>query len=294
MGKRHKDDWDRADSNSRATMICKALSGKGMDQERIDKLLSVVSSQDQVKLKILHNAVFKCARDYHNESTAQRLRDWNAAEEALKAYVDALWDQAFPTSPKEKQFTNLTAVLNYLKTNGWKVEKATIYKHQKAGRIRPGENGTYRLGDVDRYAETFLKRVDGSTSSNETEKIHLELKRAETDKMKAQAVHWDIKAKVASGMYVERSEFERALTMRAQVFKSDLVNFAHGHAPGIVGIVNGDPLKTPDLIEFLLNAFEDFLDRYASDEEFRVPVPMQAAVAKEEKINDDDEEEDEI
>ena len=57
-----------------------------MDQEKIKTLIEAAGQEDQIKLKVLHNAVIKCIQDYRTESTSSRLNDWQKAETALDAF----------------------------------------------------------------------------------------------------------------------------------------------------------------------------------------------------------------
>jgi hypothetical protein len=271
--------WDDADSTQRAAMIWSVLppssakSIRRMDQTKLNKLLEVADQQDQIKLKILYNSVINCMRDYKDDPTSLKMKDWKTAESSLEAFIDVLWRGHFDNEPT---LPNALAVVEYLSGKGWKIKKSTAYQHIKEGKLRTRQDGCFNVGDVEKYAATFLKRLDGGKVNKELERMQQERSQAETDKVKAQAEHWTLKTQIAKGMYVEKDAFERALAMRAAVFKSDLENFVHARAGEITRIVGGDPEKIPDLIEFMLEAAADFLDRYAGDRTFTVPTPPPA------------------
>ena len=172
----------------------------------------------------------------------------------------------------EKTFRNLKQVSVYLRGKGYKTSKTQIYEHGKARKIRPRDDGKYYLLDVEQYAADYLKSKNTPPQSSDvTQRRRNE---AEAKKLEAQAKHWQIKAKVAEGAYVEKEAFEKALTYRSLLFKQDLEHFARAQAPEICRLVNGDENRIPDLIEYLLNQFALFLNRYAEDREFIVPAPM--------------------
>jgi hypothetical protein len=280
------EDWDRAGNAQRARMICRVISDKTMDQEKIKRLLDVAGSEDQIKLKVLHNAVVKCIKDYQAESTSARLNDWQKAEGALEAFIAEL--SAAHLQDSSNTLPNVPAIVEYLDARGWKAGTSTIYKHQKEGKIRPQQDGTFRIADCDKYAATYLKHKDG-TGSMKLDTLQQEKLQAEIAKTKAQAEHWEIKAKASSGAYVPKELFERELARRAAVFRNDLENFARSEADGIVAAVEGDPSKVPDLIEYLLGRVEEFLDRYSREREFTVPLPP----VSDDEESDHDEDEDE-
>jgi hypothetical protein len=284
--------WDDADSIQRAAMVWSVLppssakSIRRMDQSKLNKLLEVADQQDQVKLKILYNAVINCMRDYKDDPTSLKMKDWKTAESSLETFIDTLWRGHFDDEPT---LSNALAIVEYLSGKGWKIKKSTAYQHIKEGKLRTRQDGCFNVGDVEKYAATFLKRLDGGKVNKELERMQQERSQAETDKVKAQAEHWTLKTQIAKGMYVEKDAFERALAMRAAVFKSDQENFIHARAGEIVQIVAGNPEKIPDLIEFMLEAFANFLDRYAGDGSFKLPLP--ATVMADDIDPDDDEEE---
>ena len=265
------DNWDRASLSQRAWMICRAISDGKMDQEKIKKLLDVADQQDQIKLKVLHNAVVKCIKDYQTESTSARLNDWQKAEGALEAFVVELWAKHFQD---EKTLANILAVVDHLSAQGWKVKKSAVYNHRKEGKIRPQPDGTFRIADVERYAETYLRRKDGG-NSGKLDKLQQEKLVAETEKMKAQARHWSMKAEIQSAAYVPKELFEAELAKRAAVFRNDLETFARAEAAEIVNRSTGDPGTIPDLIEWMLSRIEAFVARYSEEQEFKVPLPPQ-------------------
>jgi hypothetical protein len=161
----------------------------------------------------------------------------------------------------------LTAIA-YLKDAGFKISKSTFYRHFAAGKIGPQPDGAFLKADLDTYANKFLKLKDGTLADTDDPAPvvddALDKKRTwEARKIKAQAKHWEVKAAVLRGEYVERASYERALARRASIFKSDGENFFRVNAGEIINIVKGDPALAPDLIDFCLAQFEAWLHRYS-------------------------------
>jgi len=197
-------------------------------------------------------------------------------------------DQEDKRLTEEKPLHTILAVVDYLNFRGWKVKKSTVYNHQKAGMLRPGHDGNYRITDVEKYAAHHLKRLDGG-QSGKLDKLQQEKLVAEIEKTRAQARHWTMKSETYSGAFVPRELFEAELAKRAAIFRNDLETFASSEAGGIVSLAAGDAGKIPDVIEFMLGRFEAFLARYSEEKEFKVPLPPPDSDARTE---DDEDEED--
>jgi hypothetical protein len=264
------DSWGGADIHSRSLMLRQILPNKSMDELKLKNLLEIADEPDQVKLKVLYNAVIKGVNEYNKNSVQVKLKNWKSAEKELDLYIDKLWAKYID---KERTFSNLLAVVEYLKENNWKIGKSRAYEHQKEGKIQPQANGTFRLSDVEKYAATHLKRADGKSVSGELKNIQVEKAQAERDKVKEQVENLRWKNKIAAGLYVPRDFFERELAQRAIVFKSDLEAFCRSKAQEIVSLVGGDKERIPDLIDFMLREVAAWLNRYAADREFTVPAP---------------------
>lgn len=171
------------------------------------------------------------------------------------------------------EFKDLQTVLAFLKSQGYRISRSTIYRHHEDGRIREVKEGGYPLKAVLRYAKSLKKGPGDSIPSPRIDILQERRLEAEARKLEAQAHHWQLKTETAKGTLVPRSELELALAIRASIFKSDLYNFAHGRAPAIVQLVNGHPDRISDLVQFLQDAFEEILDRYVSDASITVLAP---------------------
>jgi hypothetical protein len=192
---------------------------------------------------------------------------------------------------KYTTFSNILEVVKFLKKDGWKIKKSSVYLHAKQKKFHPQKDGLYHMKDVEKYARSYLKKNDPASLSainNNPEAIMKRRSEAEARKIEAQAEHWELKSKIESGNYVPKETFERALAQRAMLFKSDLEAFARGQAPEIIQFVNGDNDKIPDLIEYMLDQFEQFLGRYAEDREFVVPLSQNSTALDHEKVDGED------
>jgi hypothetical protein len=172
-----------------------------------------------------------------------------------------------------ESLSSILPVVEYLAAKGWKIKKSSAYKHVQQGKIRPGKDGLFYIKDVEKYARTFLKRIEtGQKMSVTLETMQKKRLKAETEKLEAQAKHWTVKAKVSEGSFVDRHAFELALAQRAAVFKNDIESFIRGNAEKIIILAGGNANKTPDVIEYMMDKAAEWLNRYADEREFAVPT----------------------
>ena len=173
---------------------------------------------------------------------------------------------------KDEALRNLLEVVEFLKNAGWKVSKSAVYRHRGQGKIAAQPDGRFSVADVERYARDWLKMADGSGGRLKVAPTeNLVKKTAEARKVAAQAEHWEIKTKILRNEYVERALFDRDLAQRAAVFKSDIENFIRNHSGEMISIADGDATRTPDVIDFWIDAAEKWLNEYAAGNAFEVP-----------------------
>ena len=213
-------------------------------------------------------------------STVDNVRAFDKADRALS---DCLKIPSGKDFDSDSMFPNVASVVKWLDKNGWrgsvlgKSVRSTVYSHAQSGRLK-SRQGLYLLGDILRYAEIHLKKMDPASPSDARgqaddydESLSRERAKADTEKAQAQAKLVKMKAEILTGKYIERAEFERALSARAAMFKQDLENFFRSMAGERVSRVDGDSIKIPDLIEFDIKHLESCLGRYGQDWEFAVP-----------------------
>jgi hypothetical protein len=240
-------------------------------QNKVEKLLEIVTDTEKTELTVLNNAVVKNIRAYRADPSVANKKNWDAAQEGFDNRVRQLWEKYFEDEEAEEasKLKNIPAVVDYLDGQGWKISKSAAYKHKKEGKLRPGSDGRFSFRAVDKYARQWLEKKDGSESES-AEDLQAQKAQAELEKIKAQARHWDTKTKIELGQYVPREDWDRELAARARVFKSDIENFIRTEATEVIRIANGDPDKAPDLIEYYLRQAETWMNRYTQEKTWKV------------------------
>ena len=207
----------------------------------------------------LHKAVEAALKD----PSASKLATLEAARADLR---EALVGDA----PVERSFRSLSAVADWLKTQGYKVSTSSIYGHAKRGLIRPGADGRVSQSDAERYAERHLKRLDEVGGGDEEAARRRQL--ADAVKAEAQAKLFQAKAEQVEGNLIPRAQVEMDFAARAAVFRSDLLNLARTAPGDILQIVGGDSARAPELVAHLERTMEEIMDRYAQGSEFQVEL----------------------
>jgi hypothetical protein len=263
--------WDQANPDQKVQMLCRALSNKKMDKNKLQRLIDAADDQDQLTLKILYNAVVANLTAYNSQKTSARLKDWKNAESALLKSIADLEAKYFPT---DRPLPNLLAVVEWFKDRGWKTGKSKVYADAKAGRLRPEKDGTYAIKAVQKYAAAYLRQLGsaGRRDASTLDDLAETKARSEAEILASKALIFKSKADAASGLYVLRDEFDKALAQRAAIFKADLEGFCRGRASEIINLVSGDAVRIPDLIEYMLSRMEEVLARYSEDKPIDVPA----------------------
>lgn len=261
-----------------------------MDKKTFEILIENLPAGEKLKGTALFNGVVSGISEYQKKKTAANLNNWKAAEKTLNEFIDSKTS----TPVNEKTFKGIPAVVKYLHDQGWKISERTAYNHRDRRLLLPRKDGKYYQTDLDRYAAGGnIQRLDGVRNAGDPDNVSNEKQLAETRKVIAQAEHWELKTKIAKGLFVPRDAFERELAQRAMIFKTDAEAFCRTQAAMIIGLVAGDKDKTPDLTEFMLGAVAGWLNRYSADREFTVPVasPDEIIVDVGDDIDPDDEDE---
>ena len=170
-----------------------------------------------------------------------------------------------------KKLKSLRAVEHYLKKKGWNATSA-IYRHAKAGLLKPTRDGGYTTQAALAYAHNHLRKISEQEKIEMPavpdpvmpDKLTMAKRVAEAKKLSAQARHWERKTQILEADWVKAETLEKALAQRAATFKSDIENFIRSHASEMCHIVEGNDIKIPDLIDYWLEKSEVWLGRYAN------------------------------
>ena len=242
-----------------------------MDKETFEKLIAARPQDVRAKGVLLFNGAAQCAQAYHTTPTTSVLKDWEAAEAALAKFVSAMAPP--PDDGPRESFSSLAEVLDYLVAEGWKCTRASLYRHQKMGKIIPADSGAYRRKDVDKYARTFLKQV--STGKRVAEKMD-ELQREKVElEIRTQKEELKRKERVNAreeGALVPREQMDIELAGRAGILDAGLKHMVQSHAAEWIRLVAGDTRKVGELINAISRDIDEHINNYASAAEYQFVI----------------------
>ena len=148
------------------------------------------------------------------------------------------------------------AHISQLKAAG-KIPKEFITKQKRNGKLVDMIHTDF----IDWYRDNHKPAKSGPApmvaSGMQAEKL-----KAEVARLILQARKLNMEIEERQGIYILKSEYERALAERAKIFKQDLETMARAHASDIVSVAGGDPGKVPHVIDYMLKMIYKLLDRY--------------------------------
>lgn len=169
------------------------------------------------------------------------------------------------------EFKNAEEVVKYLNEQGWKVSLANFYNHRKEAKIKPdfGKRG-FTIKAVNRYAQDYLHLVATLNKAKHEDiankKRNLEIEKLEQD-IKTDKLSYDIKA----GKYMPLDEIVLQLAGRAAIFESGMKNKVRSEIGQMIKMVEGNPAKTAELLDFIYNdVIDSALNEYARPMTFEI------------------------
>ena len=180
-----------------------------------------------------------------------------------------------PLSPPLK---SQAQVREYLGQMGYKAPgRSAMSNHAKAGKLRTsasGEHaGLYTEAEIQAYIKLAgLKRLDGSVDSELRAAVR-QRQQAETRKIIAQAELAEIRAAESQGRLIPRAQYEADLAARARALKASITAFFRLSIDELVDLVEGDPLKAPEALDFCLDRAAAWFDSYAEAGELSPEPP---------------------
>jgi len=221
---------------------------------------------------LLYNGVIQGKSAYKEDASAANLRNWKAAEAALREFCVDIG------ATEKTALKNIAEVLRYLKEAGWQITKTSLYRHQTEGKITPKRDGTYSQKDIDKYAFNFLKsistgkRVQEKTGELQQKKLQLELKNLELENQRRQ-----LALAKESGRYIPRELVEIELAGRAGILDAGFKHWIVTRAAEWIRTVDGDMKKIGELINLMNRDLDEHINGYAAPFEFQVVVDQEEA-----------------
>jgi hypothetical protein len=178
-------------------------------------------------------------------------------------------DEQTIIQPPQASFKNARKVTAYLKEQGWKVGKTSVYDHTKAGMLRAEEDGTYTREAVEKYAALHLTKAR-TRQHQKDEALTRRAKETEIQLKEDQAKLVRIKIAEREGRMIPRDQVDLELAARAGVLEAGLKHLVQDRVAEWIALVAGDQAQLPELIRVMHLDIDRALNEYASTREFHV------------------------
>lgn len=248
-----------------------------MKKEDLEKLIADKPPEIKAKAVLLFNGVAQGMVNYQTDSSTANLKNWQAAEEALGAYIAEI-----SRGTTGDSLLNTAAVLDYLQENGWKITKTSLYRHQSQGKLLSGPDGSYTKASVKKYAMTFLKQTATGKRVSEAAD-ELQQKKLKQD-IQLQAIKIERETfsyAKEQGLFIPRDQMEIELATRAGILVAGLKHWVQSNAADWIATMSGDTKKVGELINLMNKDVDEHINNYASSREYEVIIEKEEDVKRE-------------
>lgn len=246
----------------------------------LSDLLEQVSAADQVKLKVLHNAVIHTTKAYKDDPVKGRLKDWEAAQSALEDAVEQLSANLNSDDPQEilpdwkdfEETKNKAEVLRHLKAMGYDITQRTFYRHCKQGKLHKSTKNIFTLRLVQQYVKTVGLYRPGTApgEGSNTDDLARDKLKAEIRKLDESGAREALKRKREEGKLIDRADLYLELAARAVTMDTGFRQMINVEAPTLIAAVKGDVTRQNEFEDLLIDAWNRLLDSYATSDEFEI------------------------
>lgn len=239
-----------------------------MKKEDLEKLIENKPPEIKAKAILLFNGVASGMKNYQTDSSTGNLKNWQAAEEALGAYIAEI-----SRGTTGETLPNTAAVLDHLKEAGWKVTKTSLYRHQSQGKLLPSQDGSYTKNAVERYAKTFLKQTaTGKRVAENTDELQRKKLEKELEHLSQKIMREKFSFEREQGLYIPRDQMEIELATRAGILVAGLKHWVQSNAADWIAASGGDTKRTGELINLMSKDVDEHINHYASSREYEVVI----------------------
>jgi len=238
-----------------------------------NEILDAASKPEQVEYTIHYKAVLKAAKAYGDEPYTARKKAWEESKRSLSDQEAHLMEKYGKEQTAPATFVTQQDVLVYLKAGGYKIEKSALSNHVRT-RMLIKKDGCFKRKAVDSYAELHLQSgATGQTAADKKTTDLMERKlKAECLRTEEQALRAKIEREASEDKLIPRDEVELELAGRAVALEAGYDHMVYTRAAEWIDVVCGDQSRVDRLIGAMLDAKNDWLNQYASTEEFVVAV----------------------
>lgn len=238
-----------------------------------DKILAGLPAALKGEYALYHNAVVSTMRSYNQEPTAANKRNLDVARDAMDELTARILAGSGAAAADPAVFATQQDVLSYLQKRGYKIAKSALSNHVRARLLAKKKGGFSRI-DVDKYAELNLRDAlsDQTALDKRTVRLQERKLRAEISRTEEQALKARLERETMEGKLIKLEDVELELAGRAVVLEAGFDHMIYTRAAEWIELVGGDQAMTDRFIASLLEAKNQWLNQYASHDEFVVTI----------------------
>ena len=240
---------------------------------RIHEILDVATSEEAAELKVLYNAQIQTLKAYQNEPTAQRKRDWDAAQAGLEACLERL--KAKYKEPAQDQKTALASraeALRYLNDQGYKVKKTKLYHDCKTGKLQVQDSGEILVCDLEAYIQREGLEPLSEATGVDPEVVNLQKQKLKNE---VERLDWEVKRRKfeyekTQGDFIPKENFVLEMTARVAMANTRLKSGIRLNADEWIDIVDGDHDRRQEFLEAVFEHLNTIMNELARMDRFQV------------------------
>jgi hypothetical protein len=247
-----------------------------VDKSRIEKIIERCTPDEKIRVTAYYNATIEKLREYQADKSAGALRDLEAADAALARLVGEIESRLYPAEPPLK---NLTAAVQHLQDQGYKIAKSKIYQDAKAGLLRVQPDRTVLRADLDSYVlRAGLEKVAAADVGGRIEREQAEKLELENRKLRKQVEKLEWELDRDRGKYLLKDDVRTEQALKIASLDAGAKHWIRTTAADLIYAVGGDPGKERVLINLFEARFSELLDEMGRMDELRIEIKRQPTV----------------
>ena len=251
-----------------------------IDREKIDTLLKSIGDSDRARLTTLYNATVSTLKAYNQDSTATKLKDWQAAEKALAEAVAQIEGRDGPVRQDPDEVIGTIAdVARWLREKGYcapgrdePVKKSKVYQDRRIGLLTFDDRKAITMTEVMAYVARAQLMQSGVDRASEIEDLNIQKLRHETRKAKEDADRKEFENAKERGLYLKKEDVELHSALKLGALEAALKHFVRTNANDWIVAIEKTREKAQALCDLIYTGIDDLLDQAGHLDEIKVVV----------------------
>lgn len=237
-----------------------------MDKNRIERLLTHATSEEKATVGTLYNATLTTLKSYQADSSTQRLRDWQATEEALSGMVKELEAKYFD---KTNAFANISEAVTFLQSQGYKIKKTKAYEDAKKGLLIVQTDRSVLENDALAYAvRAGLDKTAKKPAVDD--QVYAERAAQELELLKVRKEKLQFEHEKEMGLYLLKGDVQAELAMKLGAIEAGVQNMIAVNLVEWIESVGGNTAVVNDLQETIFSELDRLMNEFCSFDELQI------------------------